>query len=157
MSDGTVPQNLPSLCRRLFSIGLFMPYCTNLFLNTHLAGKGQEHPHRKWALLLFSCSNWMNRLLFHLVCCTVKRLPIIFFPWWTLSLPGTQQATVPVLSHMAIYSSSHLPIYLPPLDHSPLFSHIDWIVNSRMIKNYSSGWVGMVWCTRTPFFSNYEC
>lgn len=127
--------NLPSLCRRLFSIGLFAPYCTNLFLNVHLAGKDQEHPHRQWELLLFSCSMEMNRLLVNLVCGTVKCFLIVFSPWWTLSLPGTQQATVPVLSHMAIYPPSNMSIYLPAFDHPPLFLHMDWILSWRMIRN----------------------
>lgn len=127
--------NLPSLCRRLFSIGLFMPYCTNLFLNLHLARKGQKHPHRQWALLLSSCSKWMNKFLFHLVYYTVKCFTITFLPWWTLSLFGTQQATVPVLSHMAVYSSSHLPIYLPSPDYPPLFSSQILDSQLKMIKN----------------------
>lgn len=72
--------NLPSLCRRLFSIGLFVPYCTNLFKNVHLSVKGQEHPHRQWAPLLFSYSKRMNRLLLHLVCCTAKSFPTVILP-----------------------------------------------------------------------------
>lgn len=113
--------NLPSLCRRLFSIGLFVPYCANLF-KTHTSLKKAKNTHTGSGHCNFLLSAVDELGSYPIWYVALRNVFQSFsFLWWTLRLPGTQQTTVPVLSHRAIYFSSYLLIYLSPFTHPPLF------------------------------------
>lgn len=131
---------------------LFMPYCTNLFLNAHLGLEKAKNTHTGSGHCYFflAPTGWIDP---YSMWCVVlwSAFPIAFFPWWTLSpwdTAGTSSGTLPH-GHPLLQPSAHLFTSLITL---PSFSHIDCLLNPRMIKSYSSGWVWNVWGTRTPCF-----
>lgn len=119
--------NLPSLRRRLFSIGLFVPYCTNLFLNVHLAWKGQNthtdsghcyfflapsgwiDSYSIWYVALLSVSQSLFSLDGHWVFLGHSRQQSLYSPTWRCTPP-------------AICPSICLPLII-----LPFFPHRYWI------------------------------